>query len=632
MLEFLRRGVQSWYFKGLFGLLVISFAIFGIGDIFRNTSPRDAAITVGDKEISGREVFDALRRRMNTLSRRLGTDISIEQARQFGIVDQTVSALVNDALYDAEAKDLGVVASDAAVTARIKAERNFRGATGGFDRAVFEQTLASNGLSEQQFVNQLRRAIIREQILGGIAPSVSPSSRLVEQLFRWREESRIAELIAIKIDPSSTVDAPDDSKLQAFYKENQADFVAPEYRKILYVAITPEAVADEIAVPEEALREAYKDRIDEFSAPAQRILQQIVLPDEKTAKLAEKQLAEGRDFLAVAKELANQDATATNLGDMAEADLPAELSGPVFKLGKGETSPPLKGPFGWHIFRVNDVKPARTRSFEEVRKVLRDEIARDKTADALVEMANALEDALGGGATLEEAASQLNIPLGQIDAINRQGRGSDGKPVVSKPADPRFLQVAFDTPEGEESPLIETDQGGYLILRVDGVTPSTTRPFEAVRDEVLRKWQAMRRRELVEEKANDALKRLKDGQQFADIAKEFGLTVKTSAPFTRQGRGADADLPRTLVSDLFTVKTGQPAIGETSGGYTVAVLKEVRQADATTESGKKKLAALGDALRGQITSDIIVQYNNALRQRHDVSINQRVIDALVTQN
>ena len=629
MLKFLRNGVRSWYFKALLGLLVISFAIFGVGDIFQGGLRSGAVIEAGNVEISAVELGETFRRQLNALSRRLGSDISTEQARQLGITGQVVDSLVTQALYDSEAEALGIIIGNRPVAERIRAEAGFRNQLGQFDRGVYEQALAVNGFTEQQFAANLRQEISREQMVGSLIRGMPESSALADRLYRWRQEKRVADFIAIKNDPTAKVETPDDAALLTYHKENERQFTAPEYRRATYIHLTDADVLDDISVPDSEIRELYDNRIRQFRVSEQRTVQQMVFPTEQAAKDAIAKLSEGIEFPALAKTLLNQDIDATNLGDITRDSLPDALADPVFALGNEETSAPLKGPFGWHVLRVTATKPETTTPFADVRETLRGELAKEKSLDVLFELSNALEDALGGGGTLEEAASAIGVPVKKVAMVDQRGLGIDDKPIADLPSGPAFLTSVFNTPSGEESSLVETGTNGYLIVRVDSDTPSQVRPFESVRNKVIAAWRAERRAKLTAEKAKAALDRIIGGDSLTDVAAGLGVTVQTSAAFNREGQGAGQSLPRALVSDLFAAKVGGAVSSPIGPDHTIAMLKRIEPVNPSTDSDA--VAALKTSLAGSLASDIEVQYNNALRQNHSVKVDQQAIDTLLLQ-
>jgi peptidyl-prolyl cis-trans isomerase D len=145
-------------------------------------------------------------------------------------------------------------------------------------------------------------------------------------------------------------------------------------------------------------------------------------------------------------------------------------------------------------------------------------------------------------------------------------------------------------------------------------------------------WRSEQQAKRAKDTAQGILDALKGGKNLAALAIPHGLTVKTSQPFKRNGAGADASLPSGLIADLFGRMTGESALGQTATGYSVAVLTSVKVVDHDPRKDKAALDATRNGVLRGMTSDIVVQYNNALRSRHSVEINQRVMDSLFAAN
>jgi len=630
MLEFLRNGVRTWYFKALLGLLVLSFAIWGVGDIFTPGLSGNTVIKVGKIEIGSQQFSSAFQRQMQNLSRTLGSNFTVEQARGLRVPERVVEGLVTEALYDSEARELGVTVGENALVQRIRSEPGFRNQQGQFDRGVYEQALAVNGFSEEQFVSRLHQELSREQVVGSLTRDVPVFETLAKRLYSWNEEKRVASYIKIQNDAFADVGTPDDATLQKFYKENERLFTAPEYRSAAYVHLTSKDVESDIDISDADIQALYDQNIEAYKVPERRTVQQMIFSTEAEAKAGAAQLAEGKSFAAVAKALLKQDEEATNiLGDVTKNRLPDALAEAVFGLSNDQVTPPLQGPFGWYLMRVTAIKPPQTTPLAEVRDALRAELVGARSGDALYKLSNDLDDALGGGASLEDAASQVGAVAKKIVDVDRSGNGPDEKPIAGLPPGPEFLTTLFSTPDGEESELVDLGANGYLILRNSGIKTAQVRPLEAVRNSATRSWQTEQRRKQTEDKAKKALDRINNGETVEAVAKSIDVAVETSPPFDRQGEGAANNIPRSLASELFDVKVGGAASAPSGSGYTVGVLKEIKEAKAGAD--QTAVNALADQLAQRIASDLEVQYNNALRQHHTVEIDQRALDNLLLQ-
>ncbi len=537
MLVAIRKRTASFFVKALLVLLVVSFALWGIGDVFRGGSRTTAVAEVGDVEIRPDQFNKEFQREMTRLRGVFGGELDLERARALGLADSVLGRMINDILFAQGANALGVAISDDLVSGEIRNTRAFRDSRGTFDRARFEQVLQSNRLTEDGYVALVRGDLTRAHFLDSVQAGAAAPRTLVAAMYNYRQEKRIADLLRVADGAMTGIPEPDDETLAAFHTDKAGRFTAPEYRALTVVTLTAEDLAKEIAISEDALREAFEAREDEFDRPERRRLQMMVLDDEDAAKRAYGMLGEGRDFAGVAKEVANADAETLDLGWVTRDQLLPELADAVFSPQEGGYGEPVKSPLGWHLLRLVAKEPARRQTLDEVRQALTAELARDRAIDSLVNLANRLEDELGGGATLEEAASSLNLKLTKIPAIDRGGRSAGGDPVRSLPPGNQFLATAFQTAEDTESVLTEAGTDAYFIVRVDSIMPPALRPLDSIRAGVTGAWKAERRAEKAKETAEAILTRLRDGVELAAVAAEMRLGIKTTEPFTRSSGG-----------------------------------------------------------------------------------------------
>jgi len=631
MLIAIRSTVASFFMKILFGILIASFAVWGIGDIFRTGFQGDTdAATVGDQPVTLQALRSEFENELNRLQQNLGTELDREQARALGLIDRSLQRLIVQALYQLEEIRLGMAVSDRQVRAVIADQMGFKDDPGRIDSQLFENVLRQMNLTEAGFVAILRRDIARQQIIDSISLGARAPTAVVAAIHAYRQETRVADTVLVA-NASRLVPEPDDAAIRAYYEANPDRFTAPENRAITYVAIESEDITKEIKVPEDEVRATYEDRAAQYTVAERRAIEQIVLPDEATAEGAKTMLDQGRDFAEVAKELTGEeDPERLALDTLGESDFPLpEYAAAVFALDQGGVSAPLQSPFGWHIFRVAKIEPGRVIPLDEVREQLVSEIALERALDVMYELANKLEDELAGGARLEEAAGRLSLKSTKLTGLERTGGLEDGTAPTGIAAAPEFLAAAFDTPEGEQSLLGETAGGSFFILRVDGVTAPKVRPLAKVRAAVVAALLAERREAAAEADANDIVQAVKGGRDLAAVAGERGLELKTSEPFTRTGRSRGFTVPPSLAAELFKESVGGPAMAPTADGFMVARLKEVRPAPAMTADNGAD--ALAQSLDQAVRNDILEQFSAALRGRYSVSVNQAAVDSLFRQ-
>ncbi len=626
MLSTLRKQTGSWVIKGLLILLIISFGAWGIQDWLSPAISGNFVASVGNQEIAPNQLQRRVQMQMNQLRSVFGNQITIEQARQFGLINASLNELVARALMTEGADSLGVAISDDLISAEIRDAEVFKGLGGRFDRDRFNRMLQSNGMNEGSYISELRRDLGIEHFADSLTAGISAPKALVDSIYAYRNEKRTVEVMLVEDAAVQGIVEPTQAALEAFHKDKAEQFTAPEYRKLTLVRLEAEALAKEIDITEDAILESFEARAGEFTTLEKRHVFQMILDTEDKANEAHRLLAEGRDFAIVAKEIAGHDEGTIDLGTIGKGDMLPDLATAAFAIGEGAVSEPIKSAFGWHLFKATEIQAGGNKTLDQVREQVKTDLAKEKAIDSLFDLSNRLEDHLGGGATIEEAGQSLGLQIQTIAAIDRKGLNMAGSPVEGTPSDGAFIQAAFGVQEGEESQLLESGPEGFFIVRVDGVTAPALRPLEGIRDQVIAAWKAAERAEKTRSLAEKAVERLNSGADIQSVADELDLAFKASKPFTRTDQGQVSELEGELVKKVFELKPGQAALERSPEGYQIARMKEVIAVTPGTDTdGLKKLAdELGSALKG----DVIAQLGTSLRDQYGVKVNQALVNQM----
>lgn len=615
MLQIIRSKVTSIFVKILFVLLIVSFAIWGIGDIFFGSPAGKVAVDIGDDV---RYTTQEVAAEFDTARRRIGVPLTAEQAVQLGVLDQVIDNLVTEGLMTAATRQLDLSVSTDRLVEFVRTR--FVDATGQFDRSRYQIFLSNNGWSEEEFIRRLRQDFAKRQLIDALVAVDQPPAPIVDRLFAYREERRVAEAVTI---PAAAVEAPGEPEapaLATYFDANKTRYEEPEYRNVTWAEISPAKVAESIEVPEAELRAAYDERAEQLATPERREVQQILFESAEAAKAARDRIAAGEDFAAVAKDATGADAAALDLGLLARDGLPDGTADAVFALPQDEVGQPVESAFGWHLFRVRAIQAGSTVSFEEAKPRLRDEIARERALDQVYEAANKVEDALAGGSTLEEAARTMDMAIRSQQGLARSGRLKSGGEAQGLPGG-NFTELAFATQQGQLSSLGEGEGGVFFVLRVDGVEPARVPTLDEVRDRVVADWKSERRLEIAEERGDALAEKLRGGGNLSELAAADQMPTATLPAITRSGRDLPPGFPRTLPATLFGIKeVGGVAVAADDTQVVVLQLKAVQPADA---AGQKDVR---DGIAGQISegieSDVIELLLADLRTRIGVEVDR----------
>ncbi|WP_421592466.1 SurA N-terminal domain-containing protein [Shinella sp. M27] len=629
MLEALRSAAQTWVAKALMIVLVGSFAIWGVSSSLV-TGASNSVVTVGDVSVSPTDFRLAYERQVATLSQRFGTRLNAEQARAFGVENQVFAELVAGAALDQLSRDMNLGLSEGRLAQLIADDPAFKGVNGQFDRTAFSAVLRNAGLRENDYINNRSQVAVRTQIVEAVSDGYKAPETLTTALRQYRNESRTIDFLLLSnanIDPIKT---PGDDVLAPWFEQNKAKYRAPEYRKFVYVALEPKDLVDTAAITEDMVKAEYERIKDKYRMPATRTIEQLTFKDRAAADAAAAKLAAGTTFDALVTE-EGKTAADVLLGDFTQANVPDQkLAEPAFAIAaNGGTTPVIDGTFGPIILRVTNIRPETTKTYDEVKEELRNELALSEAADGILAVHDRIEDSRAEGLTLAEAAAKNNLKAVTVDAADAQGNDQKGDEIAALPEKAALLGEVFKTDVGTETQPINVGREGYAWFEVLDVVPDRDRTLDEVRERVAADWTAEQQRQALAKKAGELAERVRKGEDLAAIASELGLTVENK---TGLHRGAqDAILSPATIASAFSGPVGTVANTPGTDGEGQILLKVTEvNADATTDALSNDEQQI-EAVARASGDDILDQMVSALQTSYGVSINRTLAEQNMTR-
>jgi len=624
MLQAIRSKTGSLIVKALAGVLILSFAAWGIEDVIGTSVSELSVATVGKQDIPPLEFEYELARETQRLRQTFGGQLSEEQLLAFGIGNGVLQRMINEQAVTLTSAKMGLRVSDDQVTRSIQGDPTFHGFDNQFSRQRFYEVMRAVGLTEASYIEQVRNDIANAQVLGSAASSASAPKKMTEILRAYRYEKRTAETLIIRASAQPDPGQPTDAQINEIYKAQVQRFTAPEYRTVSYVHLDPANLASTITVAEEDLQESYEANAASFIKAEQRTVQQIVVSDEVKIREAARLLAEGRDFVTVASEVAEMEAAAVDLGTVTIEGLLPDLAEAVFAIDEGAVTEPIKSPLGWHIMKATSVDVGIVQTLDDVREEVREIVGRERAIDALYDISIKFEDEIGGGATLEEAGNTVGFSAKVIQNVDRQGNAQSGAKAAGLPELASLLPLAFTAERGIESDLTEVGDRGFFMLRVDNVVAPALRPLDTVRAEVVDVWKASERTKLAETKAAEIVKLVNAGTDFTTLFATVPDDIEVVGPLTRGDRDA-ADA--SIIAQMYELKRNTSGIARVGSDYAVVRVTNVQAPG--TDAGTPSMADLNQQLGEELGRDLAAQIVEAMREEVGVSINQRLYEAVI---
>lgn len=626
MLRGMRKASSNWLGRivmaVVLGAIAVSFAIWGINDIFRGFG-RSTVAKIGSTEIGVDQFRQLYNERVQQLGRELGRPVTPDLARQWQLDQQLVNQLMGEAALDQRARQLRLNVSDAEVARQIMADPAFKGPSGQFDRARFDALLRNNGYNEPRFAAERKRIILRREVANTVGGEVDPPKALEQAYNRFVNEQRAVDFVVLTRDKAGEVASPAPEVLEKYFEDNKSAFRAPEYRSLVLMTVTPADLAKPDAVSDADAKRYYELNLSRFGTPERRALEQIVFPTAEEAQAAVTKL-ETTTFEALAKER-GLEAKDIDLGLLTKsAIIDRNIAEAAFALKEGEVSQPIKGTFGTVLIKVVKIEPDKVKKFEEVAQQIKETIALDRARNELSTQRDKIEDERGGGARLTEIAQKFKMKAQTIEAVDRQGLDPDGKQVTGLPAGVDLLTAAFGSDVGVDNEALQLPNGGLVWFDVTGVKPSRERKLDEVRAKVEERWRDDEVSKRLKAKAAEMVDKLKGGATLADVASAENLSVQTTFGLKRAGNRATALSPAAIAAVFATEKDGAgSAEGASPAEWLVFRVTDVTVPEFDAGSGEAKRMA--EQIRRSLTEDMLAQYVTRLQNDIGASVNQRAL-------
>lgn len=520
MLQAIRDRVTGLIAFVILGLLAIPFVFVGL-DSYIQGVPEDAVATVGDEKITTSEFQTSFAQYRANLRQQQGEDYNEIATNQPIVRREHLEGMIDQLLLREYAEQLGLTVSDRELQEIIAEIPAFQVA-GQFSAEQYRTVLRSTGRTPQSFDAELRQDLLTNAIPGALTASIAPTETAVDQLIRLREQTR--DLGVMTVSPSEFEDQVDvtEEDVAAFYEENPDDFRTVEQVRVAWMELSADELGQALSLTEEQLRQRYQSSAERYLTPEARKASHILIEtnDERTNQEAEalanevlERLNGGEDFGDIARELSDDPISAEAGGDLGYIE-PEQMvdafEEALFQIAQaGDLTDPVQTRFGWHVIRLDDIRPPQGMSFEQARDQILDEYIDTESERLYIEQSDRLIDLIfADDSSLENLAEELDLEVQVSDAISRIG----GDGVFS---DPQVLEAAFSDRvllDNAVSDLIDLGGSRGVVLQLEEHLPSVVRPLEEVADSIRTRLVRERSADLARARAEALLAEVENGE------------------------------------------------------------------------------------------------------------------------
>ena len=613
-------------------LIVPPFALFGIDFYFRDTGSGGALVRIGDIRISDLEYSQALRQAQDRVREMAKNNPDPALLNSPQLKESVLNELIARKVALAHAYRSGMTVSSAELQKIIGAVEAFRDESGRFSQTRYRQMLQGQGMTPVAFENDIRMNIVLDQLRSVTAGSGFLPQSVVERLLKIGEQEReVSQVVFNPVDYRKQVKISE-ADVEKYYEEHKNEFQIPERVRLEYLVLSPDVVEHAAKVTDEELKNYYQANIERYRTPEERRASHILIPAPASASAEDKAKAKAQaedllkqiksspgKFAELAAKFSKDPGSAEKGGDLGfigRGLMVKPFDAAVFALKVGELAGPVETQYGYHIIRLDKVKPSETTPFEAVKQKIVDEVRKPKLGKAYAEAADSFNDLVYEQFdSLQPAAEALKLTVQTSDWVSRAGANTiplfNNEKVLNAVFSDEVLKNKHNTS------AIELQPSMLLAARVIEHKPAAALPLEQVRNDVMQYLTDKGAIELAEKEGRAALEKLQKSQPLA-------LSWSPSQPVSLQKRqglhpeGAQAVFGAD-VSKL-PVYAGVPAA---QGRFVVYRITKVKDLTAIDPEQRK---ALGKQLAEMVGQEQYVAYLASLRERADVKIDRKKLE------
>ncbi|MCF6216892.1 MAG: SurA N-terminal domain-containing protein [Emcibacter sp.] len=630
MLQFFRNGLTSYFATALLGLLIASFALWGIGgDILGGAGSKVAEI--GDDKLTLNEYAREFQNKFSEIQQQSNGEVTREMVIDQGLSRKWVTDLVQSKAFAHAAHSLGIRVTDAQLREFIISVESFQDTLGEFSIATFESLAGYRGYTSGEFEEILRKDLERQYLMASLISAVTVPDAVEKSFIKFLREERTAEILTIPAFSIANVPEPSEADLKQYYDRNRANYMAPEYRDIRFITLSIKDFVGDITVTDAEIDDAMGAAAKASVENEKRDFEQLLFDDKEAADKAYADLKAGKTFDEIIAATGSTIEDATVVGNTHEDALDSygsEAADNIFSANQGTYTAPVETDFGWRIFNITKVS-APTATKADLRQEAEEHLKTEKAIDLLYTKSELINDELAAGGSLSDIAANLNLKLNVALNIDAKGYNSKGDLLPNIPSDPIFLASAFETLEGDEPLLEEMGDGEYFLVVVDNITEVALRPFEEVKTSVHDMWMADTRKKLAREQANEILTKAQDGEPLADLSAKDGSMGYTSVTLARNDQ--TGKVTRALHDSIFQLDIGRARIMPAADGNGFVIVKLVSRNHPDTPMPPAQSAQLKQLLAQEYQQRILSNYWRYLETSLPVIINERAVNAVHNQ-
>ena len=615
MLRSLRNQTQSIFFKAFLFLLIIGFALWGVGDLTGGLNQKPI-LSVDSKEVTSEEIINELNRLRYTLPQRP----SLQEAINNGMLKTVLDKYEQEILINAEASVLNLSVPLKITTTTIGNEKAFKDPLGKFSQTRFLKSLNSAGLSESKYIDSIHTEANYKQLSMPFSNNSLYSNKLIKKLINWQNETRDIDYVFFKNINKESIKQPQKSILREYYNNNKKLYEIPITRDVKYIEINPSIFNNQVKINDKDVKEIYESDKSKYITEEKRKFYQVITQDINKANSFIKNIKTGLDFVTVAKDNFNLTLNDIDIGFVKKSELPSIVVKSLFQAKVKDLIGPIKTKFGYSTYKVISIQPEKIVTYKDAYAGIKEELLKELTLDFLYKKIDVIEDLIAEGNNLNEIIKSKSI--GSTLSINRINNVSKNGIIYSYNGENQFanknkvfLDGIWKTPLNQISDIIELPDDKYVLIEPIKENKKETPIFEKINKNIYNDWL---KKEIF----------IQSELKLKELIKNNRVTFKSLTAIKRNQKGLTKKIKdHLIINKIFEIKEKNLSFFNIKNG--IIAIKNVNSKTADYKVNKETIKDINFSLSKSFFNDYSQYYIQILANKHKLKRNYKDLENFI---
>ena len=618
MLQYIKKYMKGWFLGIILFFIFISFAFWGVGDIFRGGS--SYILKIGKYKISRDTFLREFESNVNYLKK----NKKLNKIELENVVNETLSNLKDRYLILNAANLMNLNISEKILRKKIYENELFQNKlkNNKFDKNIYTNFISRNFSSEENYLEYLKNQILIEIIANYFEKKIYYPQNLTNKIYNKLEEKKSFQIASIDKNYQRTViKIPNKESMLKYFNKNKKKYLFDERRSFSYIFVNLNYLKKKVEVNEDEIIDSYNNQKQDFLIPEKRKVEQLFFDNEEIGKKILNSINKENKFKEIAEKEKEKNISYIALGLVEKEQLFDEFADQVFKLKENEFSKLIKTDIGWHILKVTEIIKSKSKKLSEVKNTIKEDIALTKSYDELDIVLNEVEDELTNGANLEEISNKLNLDLINVKLLEKKSFFNSDLPNEIKINN--FYQEVFEE-ELNSDLFIEEIEDGFFIVRVDEIVNEQLKTFEEAYNDLIKDV----KEERINKKINNIIKKfnkkIQEGVDFIEISDLLKMNSRITKKLNREDV-INQGFSFEFTNKIFESKKNTIHENETSDNY--YVVKVI--SDSEVKFNNERFNVVKKSVNKIYGIDNLQQITKILENKFPISVNKNLLNEFI---